>query len=211
MKSQIPERRRTPRDSISNFTFEISNFFRSPLRLCLSAVILLSSCGYHVGGTATRLPAGLKVIAVPAFVNKTNRYRIEQQMTEAVVHEFLARTKYRIVPTERSADAVLHGEITSLEATPAVFNTPTSNAPVNSTVNTTTGQATAMLVSVHIKVLLEDRETKQVLYRNDNYLFRETYEISTDPTTFFDEQGPALERMERDVASRLVADIVENF
>ena len=53
-------------------------------------------------------------------------------MTEAVVHEFLARTKYRIVSTEDSADAVLHGEITSFEATPAVFDTtPTPNSTAN--------------------------------------------------------------------------------
>jgi hypothetical protein len=68
-----------------------------------------------------------------------------------------------------------------------------------------------MLVSVRLKVLLEERETKKILYQNDNYLFREAYEISTDPATFFDEQGPALDRMARDFASRLVADVVENF
>jgi hypothetical protein len=50
-----------------------------------------------------------------------------------------------------------------------------------------------------------------VLYKNDNYLFREPYEISTDPSKFFDEQGPALQRMSRDFASRLVSDVLENF
>jgi len=53
-----------------------------------------------------------------------------------------------------------------------------------------------------MKVSLEERETKRVLYKNDDYLFREPYEISTDPAKFFDEQGPALERMSRDLASR---------
>jgi Lipopolysaccharide-assembly len=196
---------------ISNLKFEISNLSFLTLCLCVCVAIFVSSCGYRVGGTATRLPPGLKVIAVPAFVNDTNRYRVEQRMTEAVVHEFLARTKYRIVPTEGSADAVLRGEILSLEVTPAVFNTPTSSATATSSLNTTTGQATTMLVTVHMKVRLEERETKQVLYQNDNYLFREPYEISTDPSTFFDEQGPALGRMSSDVASRLVADILENF
>jgi outer membrane lipopolysaccharide assembly protein LptE/RlpB len=184
----------------------ISNIKLFPLCLCVSAAILLSSCGYHVGGTGTRLPPGLKVIAVPAFENRTTRYRIEQRMTEAVVHEFLARTKYRIVSTENSADAVLHGEITSFEASPAVFDTTSSPA-----LNSTTARATTMLITVHMVVRLEERETKKVLYQNDNYLFREPYEISTDPATFFDEQGPALERMSRDFASRLVADILENF
>jgi hypothetical protein len=151
------------------------------------------------------------VIAVPALVNRTTRYRVEQRMTEAVVREFLARTKYRIVSTEDSADAVLRGEITSLEATPAVFDTTPTNSTSNPNLNTTTARATTMLVSVHLKVRLEERETKRILYQNDNYLFREPYEISTDPSKFFDEQSPALDRMSRDFASRLVADILENF
>ena len=198
------------------FKFEILNLKLqiAPLSLCVSTAIFLSACGYHVGGTGSLLPPGLKVIAVPALKNDTPRYRIEQRMTEAVVHEFIARTKYRIVSSENSADAVLHGEITSFEAIPAVFDTTTtttSNSTTAPTGNTTTARATTMLVSVHIKVSLEERETKKVLYKNDDYLFREPYEISTDPSKFFDEQGPALERMSRDFAARLVSDVLENF
>ena len=201
---------------ISYFKFQISNlrFGIPPLCLCISAAIFLSACGYHVGGTASLMPPGLKAIAVPALKNDTPRYRIEQRMTEAVVHEFIARTKYRIVSTEDSADAVLHGEITSFEAIPVVFDTTpttTPNVTIVPALNTTTARATTMLVSVHLKVLLEDRETKKVLYKNDSYLFREPYEISTDPSKFFDEQGPALERMSRDFAARLVSDVLENF
>jgi Lipopolysaccharide-assembly len=198
------------------FKFQISNlrFEILPVCLCVVAALLLSACGYHVSGTAPQMPPGLKVIAVPALKNDTPQYRIEQRMTEAVVHEFIARTKYRIVSSEDSADAVLHGEITSFEAIPVVFDTTPATTPNSTTVpavNTTTARATTMLVSVHMKVSLEDRETKKVLYKNDNYLFREPYEISTDPAKFFDEQGPALERMSRDFASRLVSDVVENF
>ena len=153
-----------------------------------------------------------KLSAVPALENRTNRYRVEQLMTEAVIHEFLARTKYRIVSTENSADAVLHGEITSLESSPVVFDTsPAANSTTIPNVNTTTARATTMLVSVRLKVWLEERGTKRVLYRNDNFLFREPYEVSTNTATFFDEQGPALDRMARDFASQLVADVLENF
>jgi hypothetical protein len=194
---------------VSHFKFEIL-----PLCLGISLSLSLSACGYSVGGRASQLPPGLKVIAVAALKNDTPSYRIEQRMTEAVVHEFIARTKYRIVSSEDSADAVLHGEITSFEAIPAVFDTTpttTSNSTSTPTVNTTTARATTMLVSVHMKVSLEERETKKVLYKNDNYLFRQPYEISTDPAKFFDEQAPALERMSRDFAARLVSDVLENF
>jgi hypothetical protein len=196
--------------SCSSFKPHILSISFLPLCLCVCVAVFLSACGYHVGGTASRLPPGLKVIAVPAMENRTNRYRVEQRMTEAVVREFLARTKYRIVSTEDSADAVLHGEITSLESSPVVFDT-TPNPTANPNVSTSTARATTMLVSVRLKVRLEERETKKILYQNDNYLFREAYELSTDPATFFDEQGPALDRMARDFASRLVADVVENF
>jgi lipopolysaccharide assembly LptE-like protein len=205
---------------ISNFKSEISNLKSqiSNLRLAtvalsvgLLAGTLLFACGYHVGGSGALLPPGLKVIAVPALKNDTASYRIEQRMTEAVVHEFLARTKYRIVSSPESADAVLHGEITSFEAIPAVFDTTPAPTSTSATVNTTTARATTMLVSVRMKVLLEDTETKKTLYKNDDYLFRQPYEISTDPAKFFDEQGPALDRMSRDFAARLVSDVLENF
>ncbi len=197
------------KSQISNLKFQIL-----PLCLTVAAAVFLPGCGYHVGGTASELPAGLKVIAVPAMKNDTTRYRVEQRMTEAVVHEFVARTKYHIVSTEDSADAVLHGEITSFEAIPAVFDTTPQTNAASATVpavNTTTARATTMLVSVHMKVSLEERETSKILYKSDDYLFREPYEISTDPAKFFDEQGPALERMSRDFAARLVSDILENF
>lgn len=197
----------------SNLKCEISNlkFELVPLWLCASVALFFSSCGYHVGGMASRLPPGLKAIAIPAMQNDTSRYRVEQIMTEAVVHEFLARTKYRIVSSVDSADAVLHGEITALDATPVVFDTTPATSTTVPNVNTTTARATTMLVSVHMKVWLEERDTKNVLYKSDNYLFREPYEVSTDPSKFFDEQGPALDRMSRDFAARLVADVLENF
>jgi Lipopolysaccharide-assembly len=219
----------SPGFEISNLKFQISNltfrteveFVRSEISnlkfdgvflcLCLTVNFALSACGYRVAGTSALLPPGLKVIAVPALKNDTSTYRIEQRMTEAVVHEFIARTKYRIVPTEDLADAVLHGEITSFDVIPAVFDTTPTPTSGTATVNTTTARATTMLVSVHMKVVLEETGTNKTLYRNDNYLFRQPYEISTNPSKFFDEQGPALERMSRDFAARLVSDVLENF
>ena len=99
-------------------------------------------------------------------------------MTQAVVREFLAGSKYRVVSNPAEGDAVLHGEVIGLETTPVVFD------PI-------TGHATVMLIQVHMHVYLEDRATNKILYRNDNYLFRQEYEITSDITSFFDEQDPA--------------------
>jgi hypothetical protein len=183
-----------------------TNSQKSSMRLrVLQAIVVvislagvMSDCGYHVGGQGSALPANLHTIAIPAFVNKTSRYRVEQKLTQAVIREFLSRSAYRVVSDPDAGDAVLNGEVTSLESVVAVFDS-------------TTGRATSMLVTVHMKVWMVDHATKAEIYRNDNFVFRQPYAISTDIPNFFDEQNPALERLSRDFAAKLVAAILEKF
>jgi Lipopolysaccharide-assembly len=70
--------------------------------LCLFS----ASCGYHTAGKANLLPSDLRTIAVPAFVNQTQTFKIEQMLTAAVVQEFGTRTNYHIVSDPGAADAV---------------------------------------------------------------------------------------------------------
>jgi len=162
------------------------------------ASALASGCGYHVAGRSNALPKSIHVIAVPALENKTSSYRIEQRLTTATVHEFLAKTSYRVVPDPVSGDAVLRGKVLSLEAVPLLFDTAT-------------GRATTMLVTVKCEITFEERETGKILYHTDNFVFRNQYEISTDVKSFFEEQDPALERLAQDFATRLVAAVTENY
>ena len=164
----------------------------------LIAALSAISCGYHVAGHASNLPSEWQTIAVPAFKNDTTRYRIEQRFTQSVIRQFLQRTKYKIVQNAEEADAVLHGEVVTIETNPMLFNA-------------TTGQVTMMLVTVHTKVLLVDNKTQKVVYKNDDMIFRDEYQISTDAREFFEEQDPALERMARDFAAQLVSNVVESF
>ena len=80
--------------------------------LCSMAVLaaLAGGCGYHVAGRSSTLPKSIHVIAVPALENKTSSYRIEQRLTTATVHEFLAKTSYRVVSDPANGDAVLRGQ-----------------------------------------------------------------------------------------------------
>ena len=162
------------------------------------ASAVLSGCGYHVAGRSEGLPKSIHVIAVPALENKTTSYRIEQRLTAATVHEFLAKTPYRVVSDPASGDAVLRGKVLGLEAVPLLFDTAT-------------GRATTMLVTVKCEVTFEDRDTGRVLYHTDNFLFRNEYEISTDVKSFFEEQDPALDWLAQDFAARLVAAVTENY
>ena len=52
---------------------------------------------------------------------------------------------------------------------------------------------------------------QKIVYENSDFLFREEYAISTDIPSFFEEQGPALDRLSRDFAGALVSTLLENF
>jgi len=169
-----------------------------PTALALALAILMSGCGYHVAGRSDALPKTIHVIAVPALENATNSYRIEQKLTSATIREFLAATPYKISSHPESADAVLRGKVVSLEAVPLLFDTQS-------------GRATTMLVTVKCQVTLTQTDTQKILFHTDNFIFREKYEISTDVKSFFEEQDPALDRLAKDFAQRLVASVTENF
>ena len=182
-----------------NLKLRTYNSKRAPLVWVVTLLIaMLCGCGYRVVGRSDALPKSIHVIAVPALENKTTSYRIEQRLTAATVHEFLAKTPYRVVSDPSNGDAVLRGKVLSLEAVPLLFDTAT-------------GRATTMLVTVKCEVTFEERETAKVLYHTDNFLFRNQYEISTDVKSFFEEQDPALDRLARDFAARLVAAVTENY
>jgi outer membrane lipopolysaccharide assembly protein LptE/RlpB len=166
----------------------------------LSAFCLLffAACGYHVAGTASRIPPDVKTIAVPAFKNMSSTFRIEQQLTSAVTREFLERTHFRILPNPTDADAVLKGTVKGVVARAITFD-------IN------TGRATSLQVQVTADVKLEDVHSHKLLFSNSNYVFREEYQVSESPSSLFEEDKPALGRLARDFARTLVTDILENF
>jgi outer membrane lipopolysaccharide assembly protein LptE/RlpB len=166
--------------------------------VCVALLAVCAGCGYHTAGHAVQLPENVKTIAVPAFVNDTNTYRIEQLLTASVVREFTTRTHYHILNNPGdAADATLRGTVVSASSTPLTYNAAT-------------GQAASVLVVVSMRVELTDRQGK-VLYQNPSYLFREQYEVSQDLASFFEEDSPAFRRLSQDFARTLVSNIIEGF
>jgi outer membrane lipopolysaccharide assembly protein LptE/RlpB len=174
---------------------------RRSQRLPLAALVALAAlagCGYHTTGHAARLPESLRSIAVPVFVNQTQTYHIEQVLTRDVVREFLARTHYRVSSDGgQSADAVLKGTVISAQAAPLTYDAQT-------------GRISSAVVTVSMKVLLVDH-SGHVLFENQNYTFRQQYQVSRETNTFFEEETPALQRMSQDFARTLVSDVLEAF
>jgi outer membrane lipopolysaccharide assembly protein LptE/RlpB len=158
----------------------------------------LAGCGYHTASHAAILPQNVHTIAIPGFLSQTPTFRIEQVMTDAVVREFNTRTQFHVIHQANSdADAVLKGTVLSISTTPLAYDSQT-------------GRVASALVTVSLQVSLTDRQGK-VLFQNPSYLFHEQYELSRDLPTFFEEDSPAVDRLSRDFARTLVANILEAY
>jgi outer membrane lipopolysaccharide assembly protein LptE/RlpB len=171
---------------------------RRAVTVTLVLSLAASGCGYHTAGHAVVLPQNVRTIAIPSFVSQTQNFRIEQVLTQAVVREFNTRTQYRVVhDAPAGADAVLKGTVLSASASPLAYDSQT-------------GRAASALITVSMQVTLIDRQGK-VLFQNPSYLFHEEYELSRDLSSFFEEDSPAVDRLSRDFARTLVANILEAY
>jgi outer membrane lipopolysaccharide assembly protein LptE/RlpB len=162
------------------------------------ALLALSGCGYHTLGAATHLPPDVKTLAVPVFATRTEAYHTETVMTNAVIREFAARTRFRVTPNaDPDADAVLRGTILKEAVAPLTYNSSTQ-------------ESSSFLITIVASVTLTGRDGR-ILYENKNYVFRQQYQSTTDLPTFIQENPAAIERLSRAFARQLVGDVLEGF
>jgi hypothetical protein len=169
-----------------------------PVAWIAAFLLLATACGYHTGGTAVRLPSDVHTVYVPAFTNVSQTYRIGQIFTEAVIKELRSRTNYRIITAnDGTADAVLSATITNVYIAPLTYDS-------------VTGAISSSIVVINLRASLTARDGK-ALWSNPNFLYREQYQESTDATSFFEEAGPAVQRIAGSFSKTLVSDILEAY
>lgn len=162
----------------------------------------LSGCGYSLAGRGSFLPASIKIIGIPLFRNNTSVFELERRVTEKVRSEFIGRGKYKIEDTDKTADAVLSGEITSVTIAPAIANDR--------------NQATRYVLTVTTNIEFKTVKDNKVIWSNPALQFREEYNISTtanatDPAAFLGNDINALDRLVSSLARTIVSSILEAF
>jgi outer membrane lipopolysaccharide assembly protein LptE/RlpB len=170
---------------------------RPPVILAVAMMLLLTACGYHSVEQSSALAPNIRTIAIPAFHSQSRTFRIEQQLTDAVVKEFNTRTQFRIVHDNEEADAVLKGTVLSASTAPLAYDSQT-------------GRAASALITLNVSITLTDSKGK-IIFQNPSYLFHDQYELTRDLNSFFEEETPAIDRMSRDFAHTLVANILEAY
>src|SRR3954452_14154962 len=170
--------------------------------LSITAVFVLSSgftdCYKSVTGTG--LPSYIKTIAIPAFQAEPRgmRYRVESRFTDAVTREVISRGNgLHVQGSREGADAVIEGTIRDFTFSGVLLDKQ--------------GRARVYEVTIVTAVTVRDLHTNKVLYDNQNLTFRDSFEFSDDPRSFFNEEDPAVERMARAFSESIVSTIVNGM
>jgi Lipopolysaccharide-assembly len=166
-----------------------------------------SGCGYSLAGRGSYLPAEIKSIGVPTFVNRTQIFNLETQLTQKVRAELIGRGRYQILPEATGVDAVLTGEISSVSIQPSSFSAQQL--------------ATRYEIVMTARVELRDVKASTVLWENPGLMFRQDYDAPAgatgqsggvlDPAAFLGQDLNAVDRMTNDFARSIVSAILEAF
>jgi outer membrane lipopolysaccharide assembly protein LptE/RlpB len=172
--------------------------------IVLFALILpLSGCGYSLAGRGSFLPEYIRIIGIPMFVNASPVFDIDRRLTERVRVEFISRGgKYSVRPERTGVDAVLTGEISSVQYVPSAFDQQQ--------------RATRYALIVTAKIEFTDVKENKLLWSNPAMQFREEFEVSTgtsalDANAFFGQNTNAFERIVTEFSKAIVTAILEAF
>ena len=172
------------------------------LATVMLAVMAASGCGYSLAGRGSFLPAYIKTIGVPLFINNSPVFNVEQRITDRVRSELIGRGRYKVETGRTGVDAVLLGEIVSIVGAPTGFNPQQ--------------QATRYALTMVVKVEFRDLKTDKILWSNPGMQFTEQYDVTTvttglDASAFLGQDVNALERLASEFARALVSAILEEF
>lgn len=177
--------------------------FRIVSRVLLAAVLFVFVSGFtdcYKPVTGTGLPSYVKTVAVPAFQFEARglRYRVESRFTEAVTKEIIRRGNgLKVQGSRDGADAVIEGTIRDFGFSGVLLDSQ--------------GRARVYEVSIVTAVTVRDLHNNKILYDNQNLTFRDSFEFSEDPRSFFNEEDPAVQRMARAFSESIVSTIVNGM
>lgn len=150
--------------------------------------------------TNSGLPNNIRKVAVPAFQTEARgmRYRVASRFTEGVSREIIRRGNgLKVQGSVQGADAVVEGTIRDFSFSGVLLDQE--------------GRARVYEITVIAAVTVRDLKENKILYDNQNFIFRDSFEFSEDPRSFFNEDDPAVERIARAFSEAVVSAIVNGL
>ncbi|MEZ5320300.1 MAG: LPS assembly lipoprotein LptE [Vicinamibacterales bacterium] len=168
--------------------------------LAAAVAVASTGCGYALVGRGNTLPAYVRIIGIPQFVNQSPIENVDVVMTDEVRREFLSRGSFRTQPETEGADAVLRGTILSVYLEPLATNVDRQ------------GSRYTFVVTARIE-FVDQHDASKVLWSNPSLRVAEPFDVPADvaagdPSAVFRQDQNALERLARVFARSVVTAIL---
>lgn len=163
----------------------------------LALLAALGGCGYALVGRGTNIPEDIQEVYLSPLENRTQRQQVDQYVTEAIAEELVKRRRFDVVSDRGEADADLSGAVMAFGLTPISFDDQ--------------GRATEYEISITAQVLFRRVPGDEVVWRAENYVFRENYEIELGEGGFLDREEQAIRDAAERFAETMVSDLLEGF
>jgi len=161
------------------------------------AGLVFAGCGYNLVGRGSTVPPDIKSVFLKALENKTQRQQVDQILTQAVAKELVTRKRFTVAAEPTGADAEISGSVVGFTVVPVTLDAE--------------GRATQYEISITAQVKFRRIKDDKVLWSNDRYNFRASYDVPVSNTAYFDRETLAIEEIAPQFAQTMVSDLLEGF
>jgi len=166
--------------------------------LLLTFLLSLLGCGYALVGKGSNIPGDVRAVYLQPLQNRTPRQQVEQELTQAIAQELVTRQRFAVVGNAAEATAEITGAVTGFGVTPVTFDN--------------TGRATEYEISITAQIAFKRTGTEgKVLWKSDNYTFRENYPVEATQAAYIDLENGAIQKASKRFAETLVTSLLEGF
>ena len=161
----------------------------------LVAVFLFSSCGYHLSGYGSSLPAHIRSISIPVFKNFSSEPNIQRGVTDAVRRAFISDGRLKVADAKK-ADLLIQGTLTDYQLRAVAFNSEDSVAEY--------------IVRIGVQITAYNRIKKKIIF-DQKFTNQWNYRATASVVDSQLERLSALREAYEDLADTLVSITIEQF
>lgn len=153
----------------------------------------IAGCGYSFHGT---LPAHIKTVAVPMFVNRTQQPAVESVITRAIVDAFATNGRLRVVRRE-DADSILEGEVVGYSVG-AIAVDPSL-----------TVQQYRLAVTLNLR--MRDVRRNELLFQHANFTEQADFRVASSVAQTISVEAGALQQAATEIGRSVVSLALDRF
>jgi hypothetical protein len=167
------------------------------LAILAAASLAALGCGYALVGRASNIPEDVRRVFLKPLENATARVQVDQILSRALADELVTRQRFAVLSSAEGADAEIAGAVEGFLVNPVSFDAD--------------GRATEYEISITARMIFRRLTPDTVLWQNDRYVFRDSYQLEASELGYQDRETPALEAAAKKFAETVITDLLEGF